>query len=237
MSSVGVAVAVEALATLRRRLAALPNRHPERKALLLSTADLALSRWGRLAGGRRSAQAVGMGQRPDTPHGHRFPRRIISHAIWLHHVFSLSLRDVELLLAERGVTVSYETIRRWCLSFGQDVADRLRRRRPKPGQAWHLDEVFLRINGEQHYLWRAVDQPGVLLDNRAENSHRPTRRRERQMQRFKSSDQAQRFLCAHGSIYGHLRPRCHLMTAHDHRRSRGKALRIWQQETCAHSTR
>ena len=95
-----------------------------------------------------------MSHRPDTPHGHRFPREIISHAVWLYHVFSLSLRDVELLLAERGVIVSYETVRRWCLRFSQDVADRLRRRRPKPGDTWHLDEVFLRINGELHYLWR-----------------------------------------------------------------------------------
>ncbi len=235
-----------------------------------------------------------MSQPPDKPAGHRFPTQIISHAVWLYHVFSLSLRDVELLLAERGVIVSHESIRRWCLKFGQGLADKLRRRRPKPGDTWHLDEVFLRINGEQHYLWRAIDQNGVVLDilvqarrsaaaakrffkhllrnlqykprrivtdglrsysvahrdilpevrhrqsrylnNRAENSHRPTRRRERQMQRFKSSDQAQRFLSAHGIIYGHFRPRRHLMTAHDYRRSRGKAFRIWQQETCANFT-
>ena len=150
--------------------------------------------------------------------------------------------------------------------------------------------MFLRINGEQHYLWRAVDQHGVTLDilvqdrrnanaakrffkrllrglkykprrlitdglrsygaakrellpnvrhrtsrylNRAENSHRPTRRRERQMQRFKSPRQAQRFLSAHGIIYGHFRSRRHLMAAGDYRRSRAKAFRIWQQETCA----
>ena len=181
---------------------------------------------------------------PDPHYRHRFPAEIISHAVWLYHVFSLSLRDVELLLAERGIMVSYETVRRWCRKFGQSYANRLRRRRPRPGDKWHLDEVFIRIQGVQHYLWRAVDQDGVALDilfqdrrdakaakrffkrllkglpyvprvivtdklgsygvarrhvlpnvehrqsrylnNRAENSHRPTRRRERQMQRFKS---------------------------------------------------
>jgi putative transposase len=200
-------------------------------------------------------------------------------------VFSLSLRDVVLLLAERGVIVSYESIRRWCLKFARSFADKLRRRRPRPGDTWHLDEVFVRINGEQHYLWRAVDQNGVVLDilvqdrrnaaaakrffkhllrglqykprrlitdglksydvakrailpevrhrqsrylnNRAENSHRPTRRRERQMQRFKSTGQAQRFLSAHGLIYGHFRPRRHLMAATEYRRTRAKAFRIW----------
>ena len=173
--------------------------------------------------------------------------------------------------------VSYESVRRWCLKFSQGFADELRRRRPKPGDTWHLDEVFLRINGEQHYLWRAVDQNGVVLDilvqarrnaaaakrffkiplrnlqyrsrrivtdglrsygvahrdimpgvkhrqsrylnNRAENSHRPTRGRERQMQRFKSSDQAQRFLSARGIIYGHFHPRRHLLAAPRYRRA------------------
>jgi putative transposase len=88
---------------------------------------------------------------------HRFPAEIISHAVWLYHVFSLSLRDVELILAERGVVVTHESIRHWCRKFGADFARRLRRRRPKPGDTWHLDEVFIRINGVLHYLWRAVD--------------------------------------------------------------------------------
>jgi putative transposase len=187
---------------------------------------------------------------PDPHHRHRFPAEIISHAVWLYHVFSPSLRDVELLLAERGVVVSYESIRRWCAKFGANFANSLRSRRPRPGDKWHLDEVFIRIQGELHYLCRAVDQDGVVLDilvqgrrdtkaakrffkrllrsvqyvprvivtdklrsygaakrevrpdvehrqsrylnNRAENSHRPTRRRERQMQRFKSSRQVPR---------------------------------------------
>ena len=222
--------------------------------------------------------------------GYRFPAEIICRAVWLYHVFGLSLRDVELILAERGITVTHESIRRWCLRFGADFARRLRRRRPRPGDTWHLDEVYLRINGVLHYLWRAVDQNGVVLDilvqdrrnataakrflkrvleglqyrpkrivtdglrsygvarrevlpevrhrtsrrldNRAENSHRPTRRRERQMQRFKSPGQAQRSLSAHAMIYGHFRPRRHLMTADRYRRARAEAFRVWRQETC-----
>ena len=135
---------------------------------------------------------------PDCHHRHRFPAELISHAVWLYHVFSLiprlvnqnpsirpeqppsggchwayrfrlmglgiSLRDVELILAERGVVVSYESIRRWCRKFGHRFANSLRRRRPKPGDKWHLDEVFIRIAGKQHYLWRAVDQDGIVLD-------------------------------------------------------------------------
>ena len=83
--------------------------------------------------------------------------------MWLYHVFSLSLRDVELILAERGIVVTHESVRRWCLKFGGDFARKLRRR-PKPGDTWHMDEVFIRIRGELHYLWRAVDQHGVVLD-------------------------------------------------------------------------
>src|SRR4029434_5682466 len=89
---------------------------------------------------------------------HRFPGEIISHGVWLYYRFTLSYRDVEELLFARGITVSHEAIRQWCRKFGQDYANRLRRRRPQPGDKWHLDEVFLTINGERHYLWRAVDQ-------------------------------------------------------------------------------
>ncbi len=232
---------------------------------------------------------------PPNPHyRHRFPAEIISHAVWLYHVFSLSLRDVELLLAGRGVTVSYETVRRWCGKFGQSFANCVRRHRPRPGDKWHLDEVFIRIQGVQHYLWRAVDQDGVVLDilvqgrrdakaakrffrrllqslqylprvivtdklrsygvaqrsllpdvehrqsrylnNRAENSHRPTRRRERQMQRFKSHDQAQHFLSAHAFIYGHFHPRRHQMPAANYRTMRHEAFNIWHLETCLQYT-
>ncbi|GAB0119793.1 IS6 family transposase [Acidisoma sp. 7E03] len=215
---------------------------------------------------------------PDPHYRHRFPAELISHAVWLHQVFSPSFRDVELILAERGVIVSYESIRRWCLKFGAGFANSLRRRRPRPGDKWHLDEVFIRIQGELHYLWRAVDQDGIVLDilvqrrrdagaakrffrrllkclryvarvlitdrlgsysvakrellpdvehrksrylnNRAENSHRPTRRRERQMQRFKSPSQAQCFLSAHAFIYGHFHPRRHRSTARNYRVAR-----------------
>jgi putative transposase len=101
---------------------------------------------------------------PDPHYRHRFPAELISHAVWLYHVFSLSFRDVELLRAERGVIVSYESVRQWCVKFGASFADKLRRRRPRPGDKWHLDEVFVRIRGVLHYLWRAVDQDGVVLD-------------------------------------------------------------------------
>ena len=186
--------------------------------------------------------------------------------------------------------VTQESIRQWCRRFGADFARRLRRRRPKPGDTWCLDEVFLRISGELHHLSRAVDQHSVVLDilvqsrrnasaarrffkrllaglkrkprrlvtdglrsygvahrallpkathracrylnNRAENSHWPTGRRERQMQRFKSARQAQRFLSAHAFISGHFRPRRHLMTAAQSRDARIKAFRVWYQKMC-----
>ena len=223
---------------------------------------------------------------PDRYRGFRFPAEIISHAVWLYHGFSLSLREVELILAQRGIVVSYESIRTWGLRFGQDFATTLKRRRPKPGDKWHLDEVFIRLRGERHYLWRAVDQHGRVLDvlvqsrrdkraakrffkkllkglryvprvivtdklksygaakreilpgvehrqsrylnNRAEVSHQPTRRRERQMQRFKSARQAQRFLSAHGQIHNLFQLRRHLLTATDHRAARDRAFSTWR---------
>src|SRR5215211_7358516 len=85
-----------------------------------------------------------MTSEPATYPGYRFPAEIISYAVWLYHVFGLSFREVELLLAERGITVTHESIRQWCLKFGADFARKLRRRRPKPGDTWHLDEVFLK---------------------------------------------------------------------------------------------
>src|SRR5215210_6404314 len=96
--------------------------------------------------------------------GYRFPRDIIQRAVWMYLRFTLSFRDVEELLAERGVTVSHETIRRWVLTFGPMIARRLRARRPKPHGRWHLDEMFIRIGGKQMYLWRAVDAEGEGLD-------------------------------------------------------------------------
>ena len=96
--------------------------------------------------------------------GYRFPPEIIKQAIWLYLRFSLSLRDVEDLLAERGITVSYETIRRWVNHFGLMIAADLRKRRPKPHKTWHLDEVYLKIDGRMVYLWRAVDAEGEVLE-------------------------------------------------------------------------
>ena len=231
--------------------------------------------------------AYGMTTSPNPYHGFRFPAEIIEHAVWLYHCFSLSLRDVETILAARGVRVSYESIRNWGLRFGRLFANALKRRRPRPGDKWCLDEVFLRIRGKQHYLWRAVDQDGHVLDilvqsrrnakaaerffrkllkglqyvprviitdklksyaaakrrilpgvehrqsrylnNRAEVSHQPTRRRERQMQRFKSARHAQRFLSAHGRIHNHFQLHRHRLTATDYRSARTAAFRTWRE--------
>ncbi|WP_443080153.1 IS6 family transposase [Streptomyces sp. P9-A2] len=190
--------------------------------------------------------------------GHRYPVEIIAHCVWLYFRFPLSFREVEELMPGRGVLVSHESIRRWCAKFGQGYANGLRRR---PGDTWHLDETFTKINGEQKYLWRTVDAAGTVLDilvqnrrdtaaarrffrrllkktcsvprvvvidglhsygaahrevmpsvehrahkglnNRAENSHQPTRQRERAMKGFHSVGGAQRFLIC---VQRHLTP-------------------------------
>jgi putative transposase len=221
--------------------------------------------------------------------GFRFPQEIIAHAVGLYFRFNLSYRDVEELLAERGAIVTYETVRQWCRKFGQQYAHQLRRRRARPGDKWHLDEIFLKINGKQHYLWRAVDQDGNVLDilvqsrrnkaaakqffrkllkgctyvprvivtdklasygaakrevlpsvehrqsrylnNRAENSHQPTRKRERVMQRFKSAGHAQRFLSAFGSIREHVCPRRHRLKAREYRTQRAHRFQVWNKVT------
>jgi putative transposase len=224
--------------------------------------------------------------------GHRFPREIISYAVWFYYRFAVSFRDVEEAMASRGVLVSYETVRRWCDKFGHLYTAGLRKRRARTGDKWHLDEVFLKINGVRHYLWRAVDQNGVVIDilvqpkrdrfaamrffrkllrannhrrprvivtdklrsyaaakrvvmpgvvhrqhrylnNRAENSHQPTRERERRMRRFNSGQHAQRFVEVHGIIASHFRPRRHLLAAADYRRLRSKRFRIWNEVTGA----
>jgi putative transposase len=220
---------------------------------------------------------------------HRFPAEIISHCVWLYFRFCLSYRDVEELMAERGVILTYEAVRYWCRKFGQTYANQVRRRRPRPGDKWHLDEVFLTIHGERHYLWRAVDQDGNILDilvqrrrdkqaakrffrrllkgltyvprvmitdglksygaalreslpsvehrqhrylnNRAENSHQPTRQRERWMQRFKSAGHAQRFLAAYGPIASHFRPRRHRFSAPAYRQETGHRFQVWRDVT------
>jgi putative transposase len=220
-------------------------------------------------------------------HRHRFPAEIISHSVWLYFRFALSFRDVEEMLAQRGVVLTYETIRAWCLKFGQTYANDLRRRSPRPGDRWHLDEVFLTINGRVHYLWRAVDQDGDVLDilvqsqrdkgaakkffrrllkgfryvphliitdklksysaakaevmpsvahlqqkyqnNRAENSHQPTRLRERLMRRFKSPGHGQRFLSAFGIINSHFRVGRHLYRASAYREVMRSRFNTWEK--------
>jgi putative transposase len=219
--------------------------------------------------------------------GHRFPAEVISHAVWLYFRFPLGLRMVEEMLAGRGIFVSHETVRRWALKFGQAFANRIRRRLPRIGDKWHLDEVAIRIAGVRHWLWRAVDQTGMVLDvlvqkrrdkraakrllrkllkrqcraprvmitdklpsygaakrdlvpgvehrqhkglnNRAENSHQPTRRRERQMKRFKSPRQAQRFLSAHGQINNLFHLRRDHVTASEYRAARTRAFETWAE--------
>ena len=194
---------------------------------------------------------------PDPHHRHRFPAEILSHAVWLYHVFSLSLRDVELILAERGVVVSYESIRRWCRKFGQSFANRLRRRRPRPGDKWHLDEVFLRIRGELHYLWRAVDQDDVVLDilvqsrRNAKAAKRFFKKLLRGLQyapRVIVTDKLRSYAPPSArscpmSSFGRaaisttgrrtFRPRRHRMAARDYRATRTEAFRVWREETCA----
>ena len=95
---------------------------------------------------------------------HRFPSAIIQRAVWLYFRFPLSFRDIEEMLAERGIDVSYETIRRWVLKFGPAIAANIRSRRFRPSGTWHLDEVFVRIAGKRTYLWRAVDDEGEVLE-------------------------------------------------------------------------
>jgi putative transposase len=95
---------------------------------------------------------------------HRFPPDIISYAVWLYHRFNLSHRDVEDLLAEKGINVSYEAVRLWCIKFGARYARRLKKRHRGYGDTFYIDEVFVKINGKQQYLWRAVDQDGEVVD-------------------------------------------------------------------------
>jgi putative transposase len=221
--------------------------------------------------------------------GYRFPPEIISHAVWLYFRFPLSLRMVEEMLAARGIVVSHETVRQWALRFGQTFANAIRRRLPLVGDKWHLDEVVIKITGKTHWLWRAVDQHGIVLDvlvqsrrdtkaakrllrkllkrqgraprvmitdklasypaarkdlmpgvehrrhkglnNRAENSHQPTRRRERQMKRFKSPGQAQRFLSAHDPINNLFHLRRDDVTADQYRAARTQAFEVWAAVT------
>lgn len=220
--------------------------------------------------------------------GHRFSPEIIAYAVWAYHRFPMSLRDVEDLLAARGIIVSHETIRAWVAKFGSQYAKVIRRDRPKVADKWHLDEVVLPINGKKYWLWRAVDSNGDVLDilvqsrrnkraadrffhklfktfgaprvvvtdklrsygaalkdlalgiehrshkrlnNRSEGSHRPTRRREKCMGRFKSPRQAQQFLSVHDQIQNVFRHRRHTLSAACYRQSRADAHWIWDDIT------
>ena len=223
--------------------------------------------------------------------GYRFPPEIIQQAIWLYVRFTLSFRDVEDLLAERGIVVSYETVRRWVNHFGPMIAADLRNRRPKPHTICHLDEVYLKIDGRLVYLWRAVDAEGEVLDvlvqtrrnkraalklmrkllkkygfapdklvtddlisyaaaardlgiakrhergrwrnNRAENSHQPTRRRECKMQGFKSVGSAKRFLSVHAAAHSNFNVQRHLTSARTHRAFRASAMQTWREVVAA----
>jgi len=221
--------------------------------------------------------------------GFRFPAEVISHAVWLYFRFPLSLRMVDELLAARGIFVSHETVRQWARKFGQVFANQIRRRLPRAGDKWHMDEVVITISGVKRWLWRAVDQTGRVLDilvqsrrdtraakrlmrkllkrqcraprvmitdklasygaarrevmpsvehrrhkglnNRAENSHQPTRRRERQMKGFKSPGQAQRFLSAHDGISNLFHLRRHQVPAAQYRAARTQAFQVWAEVT------
>ena len=216
---------------------------------------------------------------------HRFPPEIIQHAVWLYFRFNLSHRDIEDLLAVRGIVVSYESVRLWCNKFGPKYARRLKRRHQGFGDTFFIDEVFVKIDGIQHYLWRAVDQDGEVVDvflqsrrdgkaakrffrrllkthrseprkivtdklrsygvahrnlipdtihdtsqyanNRAELSHQPTRVRERGMRRFKSTQQAQRFLTVHAAVYNLFNLGRHVVSAKNYRFFRLRAFASW----------
>jgi putative transposase len=217
----------------------------------------------------------------------RFPPEIIQHAVWLYHRFNLSHRDIEDLLAKRRIAVSYEAIRLWCNKFGPRFARNLRRKHQGFGDTFFIDEVFLKIQGKQHYLWRAVDQDGEVVDvflqkrrdgkaakrffkrllrnhqgeprkivtdklgsygvahrelipetihdtsryanNRAELSHEPTRVRERGMRKFKSIEQAQRFLGAHAAVYNLFNLGRHLISAENYQYFRLRAFATWEK--------
>jgi len=218
---------------------------------------------------------------------HRFPPDIISYAVCLYYRFNLSHRDIEDLLAERGITVSREAIRLWCIKFGALCARRLRRKYRGYGDTFFIDEVFVKINGKQHYLWRAVDQDGEVVDvylqdkrngdaakrffrrllrshgeeprkivtdklrsypvahrevmpdvihdtsqyanNRAEQSHEPTRARERGMRKFKSFGQAQRFVIAQAAVHNLFNLSRHLVSANHYRNLRVSAFSEWSR--------
>lgn len=180
-------------------------------------------------------------RRTSSDKNHRFPVEIISHAVWLYFRFCLSFRDMEELLLERGVIVTYEAIRKWCRKFGQQYANQLRRRRPRPGDKCHMDEMVLTIKvsvtdklksygaAQREILPSVEHRQHRYLNNRTENSHQPTRQREWRMQRFKSPGHAQEFLSAYGPITQHFRPRRHLLSALTYRSDMQKRFQSWRE--------
>jgi putative transposase len=160
---------------------------------------------------------------------HRFPAEIIQQAVWLYHRFNLSACDIEDLLAERGIAVSYESIRLWCIKFGSKYTKRLRRRHQGYGDTFFIDEVFVKIQGKQHYLWRAVDQDGEVVDVFLQ----ARRDGKTAMRFFKSMHQAQRFLSAHAALHNLFNLGRHLISAKHYRLFRQRAFASWK---CATAT-
>src|ERR687898_1511281 len=147
---------------------------------------------------------------------HQFPAEIIRHAVWLYLRFTLSYRDVEELLAERGIEASYETVRRWVLKFGPAYARNLRRLRPRPTDRWHLDEMVVSVQGKRMYLWRAVDSEGEVLDLLVQPK-RDTRAALRLMRKLlkKQGNAPDEFVTAKLGSYGAARPELRLSCRHE----------------------
>ncbi len=163
---------------------------------------------------------------------HRFPSEIISHAVWLYHRFCLSFREVEELLTERGIMVTYETVRQWCQKFGPAYARTLKKRQGCLGDAWYLDEVFITIQGEQQYLWRAVDQDGdtidILVQHRrnkkaAERFFRRLIKGQGGKLRWLMTDKLKSYGAAHRAV----------MQVVNYRLLRTQAFQVWQEAVCA----
>ena len=151
---------------------------------------------------------------------HRFPPDVIRHAVWFYFWFTLSLRDVEEMLAERDIDASYEAIRDWTRKFGKAFATNLRKSRARSSGRWHLDEMVVKIAGERMYLWRAVDDEGQVLDMLVQ-------------QRLKSQTSAQRLLATHAAVNNTFNLQRHLIRRPPLRLFRVEADRAWTAATAA----
>ncbi len=161
-----------------------------------------------------------MSTSPSLYHRHRFPAEFISHCVWLYFRFALSYRDIEEIMAVRGVTLTYETVRDWCRKFGQIYANALRRKHPRLGDHWHLDEMFIRVNGRIHYLWRAVDQDGEVL-NILVQSRRDKRAAKRFFRRLLEGLQYVLRVIVTGQLGSYRAAKSELMPGVEHRRHKG----------------